>query len=90
MSGSDPDREFKFLDVEALYEKDLPPIHMTSLQALEEALLDIIQLSEGEGVSEEDVDRTLRKIIDERAKRTRARFTIHTGMAEAEPDEEGV
>jgi hypothetical protein len=82
MSGSDPDREYKFLDVEALYEEDLEPVCMTAKQALEEALLDIIQLSEGEGVSEEDVDGVLRKIIDERASRTRKRFTIHVGKVD--------
>ena len=87
MSGSDPDREFKFLDVEALYEQELTPVNMTAVQALEEALLDIIQLSEGEGVTEENVDRVLRKIIDDRAVRTRARFTIHTKDSDSTPED---
>ena len=89
MSGSDPDREYKFLDIEELHEQELAPVNMTAVQALEEALLDIVQLSEGEGVSEEDVDRVLRKIVDERAQRTRQRFTIHIGDAkQSEKDDE--
>jgi hypothetical protein len=74
MSGSDPDREFRFLDLEALYEQDLPPVNMTAVQALEEALLDIVQLSEHEGVPPDSVDLVLTKILDDRAKRTRQGF----------------
>jgi hypothetical protein len=74
MSGSDPDRDYAFLDLEDLYAKELPPINMTAEQALEEALLDIVQLSEHEGVSSECVDRILAKILDDRAGRTRGRF----------------
>lgn len=91
MSGSDPDREYKFLNLEKLYEEDVKPINMTAVQALEEALLDIIQLSEMEGVKPDKVDDVLRKIIDDRAGRTRSRFTIHQGEKDAEtspqPDE---
>ena len=79
MSGSDPDREYRFLDVDALDNEDIAPINMTPPEALEEALLDIIQLSEREGVTPDEVDEILRKIQDERASRTRSRFTLHLG-----------
>ena len=79
MSGSDPDREYRFLDVDALDEENVPPINMTAPEALEEALLDIIQLSEREGVTPDEVDSIIRKIQDERASRTRSRFTLHLG-----------
>lgn len=85
MSGSDPDREFQFLDVEKLYEQELEPVNMTAKQALEEALLDIIQLSEHEGVKTDVVDNVLRKVVDDRAARTRAKFTIHLGDKGSEP-----
>jgi len=43
-----------------------------------QALLDIIQLSEAEGMTEDQVDSVLRTIIDGRAKRVRSRFILHT------------
>lgn len=84
MSGSDPDREYRFLDVDALDEENVPPINMTAPEALREALLDIIQLSEREGVTPDEVDDIIRAIQDERASRTRSRFTLHLGSGGAE------
>ncbi|HBP16786.1 MAG TPA: hypothetical protein DEA08_03195 [Planctomycetes bacterium] len=84
MSGSDPEREFAFLDPEALYAKPLVPVSLSPEQALQEVLLDLIQLAEREGLEPETVDAILETICDERASRTREGFVVHRGEGAAE------
>jgi hypothetical protein len=77
MSGSDPNRDYCFVDPQELDAMPLEPLDMMPEQALEEALLDIIQLSEAEGVTVMNVDAALRRIVNDRAARTRSRFVVH-------------
>lgn len=73
----DPDREYKYLDIKALNEMEYKPVSGTVEEVIEGSLLDIIQLALSEGVCPEVIDRILCKIIDDRAKRLRAQFTLH-------------
>ena len=82
MSESDPNRDYKYLDVDKIREGPLDPVDDPCDIVLENALLDIVQLAEESGMEGDDVDRVLRKIIDDRTQRLRNRFTLHLGEKE--------
>jgi hypothetical protein len=46
---------------------------------LEETLLDIIKLALDNGLTEEDVDTVLYRIVDKRSERMRSLFRLHQG-----------
>lgn len=81
----DPDREFRFIDVSEIDTSEMADIEGSCVDVLKDALLDIIQIAEQQGLSEEDADESVRRVIDYRARRCRRRFTLHTG--DAPPDE---
>jgi hypothetical protein len=80
----DNEREYRFLKPGELKSLEARPIKGTVKDCLKDALLDIIQLSESEGMTEE-VDSVLREIIDARAARVRSKFILHTDR-EAPPE----
>ena len=82
-------REFKYLDPKKIDENiearqatgeviDDDP-HLSSEDVLVETLLDLCQLAEGEGMTEDEVDSAVKRVIDFRADRNRSRFRLHTG-----------
>jgi len=79
MPHIEPDREYKFLDPKALAEAELKPVDGDAVWVLEQALLDIIQLSQAEGMLDEEVDDVLSKLVDDRANRLRDKFRLRTG-----------
>ena len=79
-------RDYKYLDIEKLREQELEPVPDPVDVVLENALLDIIQLAEDNEMTDDEIDRVLRKIIDDRAHRVRSKFTLHVTTPEDEPD----
>jgi hypothetical protein len=73
------EREYRFIDVDEINAMELRPVEGTCEDVLCDGLLDVIQLAEAEGMTEEEVDNVLRRIINYRAERVRKRFTMHTG-----------
>ena len=73
----EPKRDYKYLDIEKLREQELEPVADPVDVVLENALLDIVQLAEDNQMSDEEIDRVLRKIMDDRAAKVRRRFTLH-------------
>lgn len=73
------DREYRFIDVDEINAMELRPVEGTCEDILCDGLLDVIQLAEAEGMSEEEVNNVLQRVIDYRAERVRKRFTLHTG-----------
>ncbi len=77
MKEPNEDRDYKYLDIQALNESELTPIDDPPEEVLEGGLNDIIQLAQSGGMIEDALDRVLSRIIDARAKRNRGRFTLH-------------
>jgi len=77
MIEPEPEREYKYLDMEELRATPLEPVDDPCDVVLTNALLDIIQLAEESGMEEEEIDTVLRGIIDSRAIRVRSKFTLH-------------
>ena len=71
------EREYKYLDFEALQKEELEPCYDSVDVVLENALLDILQLAEANDMSDEVVDRVIRKIQDDRAAKVRRKFRLH-------------
>jgi hypothetical protein len=73
------DREYRFIDIDKIDRSELrSSTKGTCEDVLTDAVLDILQLAEAEGMMEEEVDNVLRRVIDLRAERLRNRFTLHT------------
>ena len=72
-------RDYKYLDLKELEEekKTHPPVDDPIDLVLENALLDIIQLAEDNEMTDEEIDRVIRKIQDDRASFVRGKFTLH-------------
>ena len=77
MTEPDPERDYKYLDMEELRATPLEPVEDPCDVVLHNALLDIIQLAEESGMSVDEVDGVLRGIIDDRAVKVRSKFTLH-------------
>jgi len=75
-NNPDPDREFRFIDISEIDTSEMTDIEGSCVDVLKDALLDIIQIAEQQGLPEEEADEAVR-----RAKRCRRRFTLHTGDA---------
>jgi len=80
-NNPDPDREFRFIDISEIDTSEMTDIEGSCVDVLKDALLDIIQIAEQQGLPEEEADEAVRRVIDYRAKRCRRRFTLHTGDA---------
>lgn len=71
------DREYSFIEPEKIDTTEMENIDGTVVDVLKNALLDIIQLAEAEGMTEDDADEAVRRVFDFRAERNRERFTLH-------------
>jgi len=72
------DREFRFLKPEEIDTSEMADIEGSTVDVLKDALLDVIQIAEAQGMSEDDADEAVRRVFDFRAQRNRQRFTLHT------------
>lgn len=78
------ERKLKYIDEQKI-EEDIAAGHTAPddgappEDVLYETLLDLIQISENEGFTEDEVDGVLRRILDYRAQQKRTRFRLHTG-----------
>ena len=72
-----PDREFRFIEPEKIDTSEMENIDGTVIDVLKDVILDIIQLAEAEGMTEDDADEAIRRVFDFRAERNRDRFTLH-------------
>ena len=80
--------DFKYLNLDRIDERVAEqeaagdPVGADPNESLEDVLvgtiLELCQFSEMEGMSEDEVDRVLRRVIDARANRTRERFRLVT------------
>lgn len=73
-----PDRDYSFIEPEKIDTSEMKDIDGTVVDVLKNALLDIIQLAEAEGMTEDQADEAVRRVFDYRADRNRQRFTLHT------------
>jgi len=70
--------DYRYLDPNEFDDKPLPPCNDSPEDALFYGIRDLIRFTVNEGLSDEEVDRVLKRIMDERANETRARFVLHT------------
>jgi hypothetical protein len=77
MTKKNEPREYRFIDPDKIDTSKVGPIKGTYAQCLGDALMDIIQLSLDSGMSDEDVDKALRFVHEQRASGRRAAFTLH-------------
>ena len=73
------EREYRFLNPEELDVSGMDPVEGTIEEVLEDALLDIVQLAQAQGMTDDQVDYVLEKMTDDRAKKVRSRFRLHLG-----------
>ena len=78
-------RELRYIDIEQI-EEDIAAGKVeddgeSAEYVLYETLLDLLQISE-EGMTVDEVDSVLRRIMDYRAGQRRSRFRLHTGDAD--------
>lgn len=75
-------RDYKYIDVDQINEDietgKTKPVDDDPANVLFDTLLDLLQLAEAEGMSEDEVDAVVRRVNDYRADRRRARFRLHT------------
>ena len=75
-------RDYKYIDIDQINE-DIDSGKAESINddpniVLYETILDLLQLAESEGMSEEEVDEVVRRVNDYRAERCRSKFRLHT------------
>ena len=81
------DRDYKYIDMEKVNESiangEVEPADDEPVNVLYETLLDLLQLAQEEGMTEEEIDSVVRRVNDYRASRVRNRFRLHTGDGNA-------
>lgn len=76
-------RDLRYIDMEKI-EEDIAAGKVSEdngepvEDVLYETILDLLQISESEGMEEDEVDRVLQRVADYRAQNKRARFRLHT------------
>lgn len=75
---NESDRKFVFIDPEDIDTSEMEDIDGSCVDVLKDALLDIIQLAEAQGMTEDEADESVRRVFEFRAQRNRNRFTLHT------------
>ncbi len=75
---NESDREFRFIEPAEIDTSEMEDIEGSCVDVLKDALLDIIQLAEAQGMTEDEADESVRLVFEFRAQRNRRRFTLHT------------
>jgi hypothetical protein len=75
-------RDYKYIDMDRvnkrIEEGEIEDDGASPEDVLYETLLDLLQLAENEGMTEDEVDLVVRRVNDYRANRNRERFRLHT------------
>ena len=70
--------DYHYIDKEELERQPLIPCSDTPEEALYKGISDLVNYTVSVGLPEEAADKVLRRIIDDRAQKTRAKFILHT------------
>lgn len=72
-------RAYRFIDPAQIDTSDIMPVPGTNAECLSEALLDVIMVAQDSGMTEQDVDEAMRRVLDYLAGQERAKFRLLAG-----------
>lgn len=78
-------RDYRYIDPDNLEVEGIEEPTGSNAQCLADAMLDILQLGESEGMSKQDVDEAMRIVAETRSEMNRPQFKLILGGSKQEP-----